>query len=101
MIKIGNQKKYGLSYERKEKAYLIEQGNTANRNRGSFGGFDIVACNKHNFLLENIKSTKQKYYSFVKELKYVKEFDNAPVGTIKRFVLYQKGKRKVLYEGII
>ena len=94
-------KRYGLNYERKEKQFLIEQGYVANRNRGSFGGWDIIACNKQHFLLENIKSTKQKYYSYVNELKYAKEFADAPIGTLKRFVLYQKGKRKVLYEGVI
>ena len=94
-------KKYGLKYERKEKQFLMEQGYVANRNRGSFGGWDMVACNKEHFLLTNVKSTKQKYYSFVDELKYAKEFDNAPKGTIKMFVLYQNGKRKVLYEGIV
>ena len=94
-------KKYGLSYERKEKQFLIEQNYTANRNRGSFGGFDIVACNKQHFLLTNVKSTKQKYYSYVKELEFVKNFKNAPPNTKKRFVLYQKGKRKVLYEGMV
>ena len=100
MIIISN-KRYGLGYERKEKHFLISQGYTANRNRGSFGGWDIIACNKHHFLLENIKSTKQKYYSYVHELKYAKMFADAPIGTLKRFVLYQKGKRKVLYEGVI
>ena len=94
-------KRYGLNYERKEKHFLISQGYTANRNRGSFGGFDLVACNKQHFLLENIKSTKQKYYSYVQELEFVKNFENAPQGTIKRFVLYQRGERKVLYEGIV
>lgn len=93
-------KSYGLGYERKEKQFLIGAGYTANRNRGSFGGWDIVACNKEHFILTNVKSTKQKYYSFATELKYAKEFENAPEGTVKRFVLYHKGKRKILYEGV-
>ena len=57
-------KSYGLGYERKRKKMLQEEGYIANRNRGSFGGFDIVACNKQHFLLESVKSTKQDYYSF-------------------------------------
>lgn len=90
-----------MGFERKEKAYLTQQGYTANRNRGSFGGWDMVACNKQHFLLTNVKSTKLQYYSFVDELEYAKEFSNAPSGTLKRFVLYHKGERKVLYEGVI
>ena len=89
MINISN-KKYGLAYERKEKHFLISQNYVANRNRGSFGGWDVVACKKEHFLLENIKSTKQKYYSYINELKYAKEFNDAPAGTLKRFILYQK-----------
>ena len=79
----------------------MEKGYTANRNRGSFGGWDIVSCNKEHFLLTNVKSTKQKYHSYVKELEYAKTFENAPKGTMKRFVLYKQGKRIVLYEGVI
>ena len=71
------------------------------RSSASIKLFDIIACNKQHFLLENIKSTKQKYYSYVKEMKFVKEFNDAPPGTLKKFILYQKGKRKVLYEGMI
>ena len=36
----------------KRKKELEALGYTANRNRGSFGNFDIVACNKQHFLLE-------------------------------------------------
>ena len=63
--------------------------------------FDIVACNKNHWLLESIKSTKLKYYSFKGEIKVIREFNNAPEGTIKRLVLYHRGKLKILYEGIV
>ena len=98
---MGNQKKYGLGYERKRKQELIERGYIANRNRGSFGCFDICACNKNHLLLESIKSTKQKYYSFKKEIENIRKFDNAPDGTIKRLILYHRGKLKMLYEGVV
>ena len=93
-------KSYGLGYERKRKKELEALGYTANRNRGSFGGFDIVCSNKQHLLLESIKATKQKYYSFKKEIEQIKKFNNIPKGTIKRLVLYHKGKLKILYEEI-
>ena len=94
-------KSYGLSYERKRKKMLLGEGYIANRNRGSFGGFDIVACNKNHFLLESIKATKQEYYSFKEELLTIKEFNNVPVGTITRLILFHKGKLKILFEGVV
>lgn len=94
-------KSYGLGYERKRKKMLQEEGYIANRNRGSFGGFDIVACNKQHFLLESVKSTKQDYYSFKNEIKAVEKFVNAPSGTIKRLVLFHKGELKILFESVI
>ncbi len=94
-------KRYGLGYERKRKKELEQNGYTANRNRGSFGCFDIVSCKKEHFLLESIKSTKLKYYSFVKEIDEISKFDNCPKGTIKRLVLYHKGKLKILFEKVV
>mgnify|MGYP003139698685 CR=1 FL=1 len=91
-------KSYGLGYERKRKQELIESNYLTNRCRGSFGIFDIVACNKQHLLLESVKSTKQKYYSFKSELKQIREFDNCPAGTVKRLILYHGGKLKILYE---
>ncbi len=51
--------------------------------------------------MESVKATKQKYYSFKKEIQEVKDYDFAPKGTIKRLVLFHKGKLKILYEGAI
>ncbi len=93
-------KSYGLKYERVRKKQLEEEYK-ANRCRGSFGVFDIVAVNTKHLLLESVKSTKQKYYSFKKEIQEVKDYDFAPKGTIKRLVLFHKGKLKILYEGVI
>jgi len=91
-------KSYGLGYERKRKKELEALGYTANRNRGSFGNFDIVACNKQHLLLESVKSTKLKHYSFKKEIEKLNGFDNCPKGTVKRLTLYHKGKRKTVWE---
>ena len=94
-------KSYGLVKERKEKEWLEKLGFTANRNRGSFGGFDLVACNKEYFLLESIKATKRDKYSFKKEIEEIKNFDNAPSGTHCKLILYHKGQRKVLFEKVL
>lgn len=94
-------KKYGLNYERKRKKQLEKEGKTAMRCRGSFGLFDILWCDGCHWGLEQIKSTKQKYYSYKKELDEIKKFKNAPNGTLKRVVLFHKGKMKILYEEMI
>lgn len=94
-------KSYGLGYERKRKGMLISEGYKANRCRGSFGVFDIVATKKEHFLLESVKSTKQKYYSYKDEIKRIKDYDSSPPGTIKRLVLFHRGKIKTLYEEVI
>ena len=93
-------KSYGLGYERKRKQQLSEYYKV-NRCRGSFGVFDIVAVNTEHLLLESVKSTKQKYYSFKKEIQEVKDYDFAPKGTLKRLVLFHKGKLKIIYEGVV
>ena len=71
------------------------------RCRGSFGLFDIVAANRQGWLLESIKSTKLKNFSLKKELAEVAMFSNAPRGTIKRLIMFHKGKMKILYEQAI
>ena len=94
-------KQYGLNYERKEKKYWQEKGHFANRCRGSFGLFDLIVATDMFWRLISVKSTKQKNYSYKKELEEVDAFANAPQGTIKMLVLYHKGKRKVLYEEVV
>ena len=89
-------KSYGLGYERKEKKFWENLGYTVMRSRGSFGAFDIIAA-KDNWHLISVKSTKQKHYSYKKELEKIKEIE-VPKGTTKYLILYHKGKRKVLYE---
>ena len=98
---MGNQKKYGIKYENKEKHYWQDKGAFALRSRGSFTLFDMVVVTDMFWRLVQVKSTKQKTYSYRKELEEVDAFANAPQGTIKMLVLYHKGKRKVLYEEVV
>ena len=94
-------KSYGLGYERKEKKYWIDRGFYTNRCRGSFGLFDIIVGGDMFWRLVSVKSTKQDYYSYRKELEEIDKFVGVPAGTIKMLVLYHKGKRKVLYEEVV
>jgi len=98
---MGNQKKYGLFYERKRKKELEEQGFTVMRCRGSFGIFDIIACHKAKWVLESIKSTKSKKFYSNNDKKIIEQFNNAPLGTVKRLVVYTRGIRSIEYEGEI
>lgn len=100
MIKNRN-KQYGLSYERKEKKYWKDRGWFTNRCRGSFGCFDLIIGGHDEWLLVQVKSTKLKNYSFKKEIREINEFNEVPAGTEKLLVLYHKGKRKVLYKGVV
>lgn len=88
-------KSYGLAYERKEKKYWEKEGYTVMRSRGSFGAFDIIAA-KDDWHLISVKSTKQKHFSYKKEIEKLKEI-KVPEGISKYLILYHKGKRKVLY----
>ncbi len=95
-------KRYGLSYERKEKKFWESQGFKAFRNRGSFGLFDLIVATPEFWRLISVKSTKQDNYSYGKELRELIRFGlEVPKGTIKMLVLYHKGKRKVLYDEVI
>ena len=94
-------KSYGITYERTEKHFWQGMGFEVSRCRGSFGLFDMIVVNSNMWRLVSVKSTKQKNYSFKKEIKEIDKFNNAPVGTAKLLVLYHKGKRKLLYEKII
>ncbi len=89
-------KSYGLGYERKEKKYLTEQGYTCFRQRGSFGIFDIVAFSKFHWLVESIKSTRKDKYYANKEIEKLKKIV-VPANTLKRLVVYIKGKRQIAY----
>ncbi len=98
---MNNQKKYGLQYERTRKKMLEVEGYQAFRCRGSFSAFDLIGANKKHWLLESIKSTKTGKYSAKAEIQKIADFNNAPAGTMKRLVLFRKGKMEILYEGTI
>ena len=89
---MGNQKKYGLSYERKEKKYWESLDYYVHRSRGSFGIFDMIVVDNIVWILISVKSTKTKQ-NYTKHLKEIKDFDNAPPGTVKKLVVYRKGER--------
>lgn len=91
-------KQYGLAYERKRKKMLELEGYMCHRSRGSFGGFDIIATNKDHLLLESIKSTKQEKYYPNSEIAKLQTFTAVPPGTIRRLVVFVKGKMTVMWE---
>lgn len=67
-------KGYGLQKEREVKRLLIEQGAMfAQRQRGSFGVFDVIGYWPEHCMLVSVKATKQKVYSPGAELKRIKE----------------------------
>ena len=94
---MGNQKKYGIAYERKEKKFLEGLGYKVFRVRGSFSKFDIVAYKEDHWLVEQVKSTKTGEANFNKELR---EFKNikVPKGTIKWFTIYDRGLRNTILD---
>ena len=94
-------KTYGLNYERKEKHFWQGLGFEVLRSRGSFGLFDLIAANPNFWTLISVKSTKQDYFSFKTEIEQIGNFKNAPPLTRKILVVYQKGKRKVLFDKIM
>ena len=88
---MGN-KKYGLNYERKEKKYWESRGATVLRSRGSFGLFDMIVACQNKWILISVKSSK-KAKGYLKHFYEVRDFNNAPIGTLKKLVIYTKGKR--------
>ena len=69
-------KSYGLSKEREVKGVLYKKGALfVERQRGSFGGFDVTAYFKHYCLKVSVKATKQKSVSFKKEIEKLKKID--------------------------
>ena len=66
-------KSFGLGKERVVKEQLYKEGALfAQRQRGSFGSFDVIGYFKDYCLLVSVKSTKQKYVSYKKEIKKLK-----------------------------
>ena len=95
-------KQYGLSYERKEKKYWLDRGAWVNRNRGSFGLFDMIVTTHTFWRLIQVKATRLTgKVCYTKEIEEIDKFNQVPVGTVKMLVLYQRGKRKVLYEEVV
>ena len=92
-------KSYGLAYERKEKKHLleVESCDMAMRCRGSFGVFDIIAFKDDMWIVTSVKSSKKGSMSLKQEWAKIKS-TKVPKNTIKRLVVYLKGKRKVLLE---
>lgn len=66
-------KQFGLGKERVVKKELYKEGALfAQRQRGSFGNFDVIGYFKEHCLLVSVKSTKQKYSSYKKEIEKIK-----------------------------
>ena len=80
-------KSYGLDKERAVKKKLESYGYQAHRCRGSFGCFDIIANNGIRWLLVQVKSTKQKYSSYAKDIEQIKKV-NVPPCTLKQLWIY-------------
>ncbi len=80
-------KSYGLDKERAVKKLLEKKGYQAHRCRGSFGCFDIIAHNNLHWLLVQVKSTKQKYSSYNKDIENIKNII-VPESTIKQLWVY-------------
>ena len=95
-------KSYGLNYERKEKKYWIDRGHYCFRSRGSFGLFDMIVTSQDFWRVIQVKSTKlQGKVCYTKEIEEIDDFKTLPPGTVKMLVLYQRGKREVLYEKVV
>lgn len=62
---------------------LEQDGWMCMRCRGSFGLFDIIAMHKdRGWKLVQVKATKQKYYSYKKDIEQIKQLQ-VPQGTLK------------------
>ncbi len=69
-------KQFGLRKERVVKQLLYEEGAIfAQRQRGSFGNFDVIGYFEDYCLLVSVKSTKQKYMSYKKEIKKIENVE--------------------------
>lgn len=90
-------KSFGLSKERIVKEILYEEGAIfAQRQRGSFGSFDVIGYFEDCCLLVSVKSTKQKYASYKKEIEKI-ENTNVPPYCKKQLRIWwspKKGRKK-------
>jgi len=87
-------KSFGLGVERKAKEILKQEGWTPARCRGSFGVFDIIAMHpEKGYRLIQIKSTKQQYYSYSKEIEEIRKL-KIPENTKKELWIWLSPNQK-------
>jgi len=102
--KKNNNKSYGLQKEREAKHMLEKEGWHSIRARGSFGLYDVVAMHPaKGWKLIQVKSTKQKYVSFKKDINKIISH-KIPVNTQKEFWIWHsplKGKEKKGWKRIV
>jgi len=94
----------GYNIERKALKELEKEGFFSIRSAGSHSKFDIVAINKNEIRLIQLKSVRTKYYSFKKEIEELKKFNNYPKNTtIELWVWLSriKGIRKAQWQKTI
>jgi len=92
-------KRYGLQKERQGKRILESMGLHCISAKGSLGVFDAVAFNKEKFLLVQFKATKQKYFSYKKDIEQIAAFKDYPEHGEKLLIIWhnpprEKGKWK-------
>lgn len=86
-------KSYGLQKEREGRKLLESKGFVVIPAKGSLGCFDAVAFKKDIVKLIQFKSTKQKYYSYPKEIKEIHDFTNHPINWKKELWIYLSPKK--------
>ena len=78
----------GYLIERKAKKILEDAGYFVVRTAGSHSLFDIIAIDKVQIRLIQLKRVKGKYYSFKKEIEEIKLFKNMPINASKELWIY-------------
>lgn len=87
MIKKNRNKTYGICKEREVKKRLEQLGYQAYRQRGSFGRYDLVAMNSHEWKLIQVKATRQRYASYKNDIDAIQK-DMVPINTSKELWIY-------------
>lgn len=86
-------KSYGLTKEREGRKLLESKGFTVIPAKGSLGCFDAIAFKEEIVKLIQFKSTKQKYYSYPKEIEEISNFHNHPKDWKKELWIYLSPRR--------
>ena len=81
-------KKYGMAKEREGRKLLEKEGFYVIPAKASMGIFDCLAFRKEEVRLIQFKATKQKYYSYKKDIEEITSFDNHPEGWKKQLWIY-------------